>query len=141
VGVHMHVQVAAYMAFAGDARDMDGHGTHCAGTIAGSSAWPTVGPGDINDFEGMAPEARLVVVDFDGGDGWKWPFGPPGNDTFAMDWARQLGAKVHSCSWGGHRSAHPATCALVLPSQCAVAPVAERCATGLHRRPASCRWL
>ena len=85
------------MAFS-DARDMDGHGTHCAGSIAGSSAEPTVGPGNINDFEGMAPEARLLVVDFSGASGALES--PPGNDTFPMDWTRLLGAKIHSASWG-----------------------------------------
>jgi subtilisin family serine protease len=82
------------------ARDADGHGTHCAGSIAGSSTEPTVGPGNINDFEGMAPEARLAVIDV--ADETGAFYFPPGNDTFPMDWARMLGAKVHSCSWGSY---------------------------------------
>ena len=43
-----------------------------------------------------------------------WRF-PPGNETFPMDWARLLGSKVHSCSWGTlslyHREGYDAAAA------------------------------
>ena len=82
--------------------------THCAGSIAGSSAEPTVGAGDVNDFAGMAPEAKLAVTGVADEMGY-FRF-PPGNDTFPMDWARLLGAKVHSASWGGYSTRTPNPC-------------------------------
>jgi len=106
-------KVAAYLPFAhlpypwNEGTDRAGHGTHCAGSVAGHSVEPTVGGGDINDYQGMAPDARLVLVDntVPTADGPRI-VSPPGNETYAFDWALSLGAKVHSASWGGYVSHH-----------------------------------
>jgi hypothetical protein len=51
----------------------------------------------------MAPDAKLVLIDH------TIPTAagsqivtPPGNQTFAFDWALSMGAKIHSASWGGY---------------------------------------
>lgn len=49
-------------------------------------------------FQGMAPGARLVLIDHTYGQGGI--MSPPGNSTFAFEWAYLVGAKVHSASWG-----------------------------------------
>jgi hypothetical protein len=57
-------KVVAYLPFAyqpypwNHGTDYYGHGTHCAGSVAGSSSEETTGGGDINDFQvrGCVPE-------------------------------------------------------------------------------------
>ena len=86
-------KVAAYMAHS-DGVDADGHGTHCAGTIAGYSNVASTDDVDIDDFKGMAPGARIVAVDDINLD--------PGNPTMMFDFTYSMGARVHSASWGGN---------------------------------------
>lgn len=65
-------KVAAYLPFVmgmdgvGDHRDADGHGTHCAGSVAGSANGAVPGAGEMNEYQGMAPGARLVLIDLMG---------------------------------------------------------------------------
>jgi len=87
-------RVLAVIDYAGNSgRDYDGHGTHCAGIIAGNGA---SGVSDSNGFEvglGIAPEALIVT------------------QNYLADWydvaivdllgaAYSAGAQVHSNSWG-----------------------------------------
>jgi subtilisin family serine protease len=70
-----------------DASDHDGHGTHCAGTIAGNNA--------SGRWIGMAPEAQIIAGKVLGPDG-----GSPMQILAGMEWAMQAGADVISMSLG-----------------------------------------
>ena len=73
-----------------DPNDLDGHGTHCAGTIAG------VG----NNTEGVAGvmwNAKIMSLQFLSPDG---P-GDTADAILAIQYATMMGADIISCSWGG----------------------------------------
>ena len=87
-------QVAAALAYAreGNWSDPAGHGTHVAGSIAGTGA------ASAGQYRGMAPGARLVVqsvADAAGG------LHIPDEVAEALDAAYLLGARIHHDSWGG----------------------------------------
>ncbi len=94
-------KVLAYLDLGNEGNlDSQGHGTHVGGSIAGDD----VGYGTHNGFDGMAPQAKLVVQD--GGyavDPFAdLPFLPADyyNDLYQP--AFDLGARIHSNSWGAH---------------------------------------
>lgn len=75
----------------GDARDLQGHGTHVAGTLLGSGACSD------GAFAGVAPASRLVVqaiVDSKGELELPVDLGA----LFQEAW--DAGARIHNCSWG-----------------------------------------
>ncbi|RJS75124.1 hypothetical protein CW714_00750, partial [Methanophagales archaeon] len=80
----------------GVAEDVHGHGTHCAGIVAGNAA---IGTTDADGYlygMGVAPEASIMQQRVFGDDGsWKGP----ANGVLAQD-AVQNGADVGSNSWG-----------------------------------------
>src|SRR6478736_2626412 len=80
-----------------DAADEHGHGTHCAGIIAGNG---TVGEMDENNFLfglGVAPGASLIGQRiFDAAGGYA---PPPSFETLTRD-AKRAGADIGSNSWG-----------------------------------------
>eukprot|EP00854_Cymbomonas_tetramitiformis_P028471 gene28471-35304_t len=97
-------KVVGYMGFGnGTYRDEDGHGSHCAGSVAGFAA-PGSSSDTINAYQGMAPGAKLLVVDFTGPSSAM--MSPPGNTTFQFDWGRLMGARIHSASWGSSALSH-----------------------------------
>ncbi|MBN2209437.1 MAG: S8 family serine peptidase [Candidatus Coatesbacteria bacterium] len=87
-------RVHAVIDYKGNAgRDYDGHGTHCAGIIAGNGA---SGARDSNGFEvglGVAPGAQIVTQNFLA----DW-FDIPIVDLLGD--AYSAGARIHSNSWG-----------------------------------------
>lgn len=87
-----HPRVRAYSAgLGGDYGDTNGHGTHVAGTLVGRAN--TDGSALFN---GVAPNAKLVVWDLDNGH-----FSVPSDiGGTIFEWARKLNADVHSGSWG-----------------------------------------
>lgn len=80
-----------------DAADEHGHGTHCAGIIAGNG---TIGETDENNFLyglGVAPGASIIAQRiFDGAGGYA---APPSFEALTRD-AKRAGADVGSNSWG-----------------------------------------
>jgi hypothetical protein len=57
-----HRKIAHYFEFM-DGTDRDGHGTHCAGTTAGSTDAAQPGVAALAKYQGMAPQARLAIWD------------------------------------------------------------------------------
>ncbi len=74
----------------GDPYDDQGHGTHCAGTIAAET-------GNAYGIAGVCPSAKIMAVKM---------FDFAGRSTASsglegIEYAATMGAKVISCSWGG----------------------------------------
>jgi subtilisin family serine protease len=74
----------------GDPSDDQGHGTHCAGTIAA----------EANDVGvvGVAPNIIIMPLKFLDSEG----SGSFSNAVLAIDYAEEMGAHVISASWGGY---------------------------------------
>jgi hypothetical protein len=83
-----------------------GHGTHVAGTCVGDQSF--INPGNFN-YNGMAYAAKIAVQDV-GGDGFfeclLGLISPPGSLTAAFNDAYNLGARVHTNSWGSTSSSY-----------------------------------
>ncbi|HHS49814.1 MAG TPA: hypothetical protein ENN07_01725 [candidate division Zixibacteria bacterium] len=87
----------------GDLQDNEiyysGHGTHVGGSIAGEDQTNSPLSGTFDAADGMAPLARLVFNDIG-------PWGtsglyPPSDLNNMFNYTRNLGAYIHSNSWGG----------------------------------------
>lgn len=74
----------------GDARDDQGHGSHCAGTIGAKGD-------DGKGIVGVAWNVKLMSVKFLSASG----SGTLENALKAIDYATKMGAKIMSNSWGG----------------------------------------
>lgn len=84
-------------------KDIDGHGTHVAGTAVGNGQ-------TFGKFSGMAPEADIIVVK--GGNGWYSDVGMIDCFTYAMNKAEQLKKPIVlnmslGTMWGPHDASHP----------------------------------
>jgi len=106
-----HRKLVQYIGFADGAENStSGHGTHVAGSIAGSlegnNLDATAGAAPDNatrfdaiDFQGMAPEAKIAFFDIGKFDVPRYVFPP--DDTYDMyQPAYEVGARIHSNSWG-----------------------------------------
>ena len=83
----------------GDARDeLGGHGTHVAASIAGAVDPAFQAGGDVVEHGGMAPAAKLAFFDLEKGDSGLDV--PDDLEVEYYQWAYDLGARVHSNSWG-----------------------------------------
>lgn len=95
-----HRKIRAYWSgTGGDFKDSNAdHGTHTSGTAVGSPA-SKLSP--ARPFSGGAPDARLVFIDL-------YPDPSPNDflevpfeiDKTLMQWSHDVGARVHSASWG-----------------------------------------
>ncbi len=87
----------------GDGSDPDGHGTHVAGTIAGTgeaSRLPGDGPGSPAPLRGVAPAADIYfqsVLDVNGELG-----GLPESLLDLLQPAYDAGVRIHNNSWGAY---------------------------------------
>lgn len=94
-----HRKLRSYWSY-GDAGDADGHGTHVAGSISGESESARGANGNFGpaDFDGTAPGARLAFIDIEyqtSGLVVPYPY-----DTELFSYAYDVGARIHSGSWG-----------------------------------------
>lgn len=102
-----HRKILDYQTFGGNAYDGcgTGHGTHVAGTIAGDQSYVT----GSTQHAGMAFDAQLTVQDV-GADGFfDCLFGfvnVPSSLTSAFTSSYNLGARIHSNSWGSTSNAY-----------------------------------
>lgn len=79
----------------GDWSDMSGHGTHVAGSIAGTGA------ASDGLYRGMAPASRLVVQSVADAKG---ALHIPDDFATLLDEAYLLGARIHNDSWGSNNA-------------------------------------
>ncbi|MGH2830449.1 MAG: S8 family serine peptidase, partial [Actinomycetota bacterium] len=82
--------------------DDNGHGTHVAGTAAGSRLFNDPTHGFFTE-EGVAPRAQILVSKFlNSGGGGSWA-----NGINSLQWSFDNGADITSNSWGGGCSTSP----------------------------------
>jgi hypothetical protein len=114
-----HRKFAAYYRWSGTPGgapgDAHGHGTHVAGSAAGSNIQAPAdcallsSPGNAANVDGMAPGARLVVQEL--GPGLQYLNALGGNLYHAASIAYGNGARIHNNSWGsGCRSGATGAC-------------------------------
>ena len=87
----------------GDTSDAHGHGTHCAGIIAGTP-YSGAGASAVAPMSGLAPDAKLAVTDL--GAGAAASLQIPQSMAAYYNPAWSVGARVHSDSWGEGTSAY-----------------------------------
>jgi len=111
-----HRKVIDYTVYGGgvayDGCDI-GHGTHVCGTLAGDQS--DVNPG-IYDYNGMAYEAKLIMQDIGADDEWSCTSGSiqvPTSCSAAYTDAYNLGARIHSNSWGGSDNTYDSYCVTI----------------------------
>ena len=108
-----HRKIVAYRTYGdGVAWDKcsDGHGTHVAGTAAGS---PDDGSSNLQ-YQGMAPGAKITFGDIGRDNTWDCFQGaihPPTSLTAAFTNTQSDGAYIHSNSWGGSVNEYDSYCA------------------------------
>lgn len=92
-----HRKIVRYNAYVDNGTDYyNGHGTHCAGIIAGSAPCENCA---INMYQGHAPAAKLFVVDI-GKDAEDETFVDIFAAMDAFNYVRELNSTIISCSWG-----------------------------------------
>jgi hypothetical protein len=97
-----HRKVINYATYGGSAYDGcdTGHGSHVAGTVCGDQSY--INPGNYN-YNGMAYKAKVTVQDV-GADDWTacnlGTLAVPTSISAALTASYNLGARVHTNSWG-----------------------------------------
>ena len=108
---HSHRKLVSYYAVRNKTHDQkNGHGTHTAGSIAGkalltaSDASLRLTP--LADYNGVAPDAKLVVFDFNDGK-TRTKIKTPHNITagFFLP-SHAAGARISSNSWGARNGSY-----------------------------------
>jgi len=108
-----HRKVADYATYGGAEYDgcEVGHGTHVCGTLAGDRSY--VDPGN-HEYNGVAYRARIALQDVGLDDDWACMTGAveiPDTLTQAYADAYDLGARIHTNSWGGWSNEYNSYCA------------------------------
>jgi hypothetical protein len=107
-----HRKVVDYALFGGQAYDGcgTGHGTHVCGTLAGNQTYVNPGQTAAN---GLAYEAKLTLQDVGNDDFFSCLLGlvsVPNDLTNAFQASYDLGARVHSNSWGSTSNSYNGFC-------------------------------
>ena len=108
---HSHRKLVSYFAVRNKTHDMkNGHGTHTAGSIAGKAVHLPSNPpsslASLSDYSGVAPDAKLVVFDFNDGK-TRTKIKTPHSITagfFLPSYA--AGARLSSNSWGARNGSY-----------------------------------
>ena len=95
-----HRKVVNYYPFADGSDSQNGHGTHVVGSILGSdlSTGSLFGNVTLNEFNGMAPNAKVAFFDIGDGDQPFLLLPDHLNDFLGV--AYNASARIHSNSWG-----------------------------------------
>jgi len=95
-------KVVQYLVSGGGDNDdfLNGHGTHCAGTAVGYIAGSAIG--GVNNYNGVAPDAKIAFFDGDSGNGLSFP----GVWGAMYRPAMRAGVRVYSQSWGSPPTAY-----------------------------------
>jgi hypothetical protein len=94
-----HRKVVQYVAYADNEEgENGGHGTHVAGTVAGSTD-------QLANDNGMAPSAKLAFFDI-GFAGQPYLDVPGDLATQMFPYAARVGARIHSNSWGSDSNSY-----------------------------------
>jgi hypothetical protein len=107
-----HRKIIDYTLYGGTLYDGcdDGHGSHVSGTMLGDQSF--INPGNYN-YNGMAYKAKLTVQDV-GGDDWSacslGSVAVPSSLTSAFNASYNLGARLHTNSWGSTSNAYDGYC-------------------------------
>ena len=106
----LHRKIVLYQAFA-DFKDVNGHGTHTSGTLAGFPYGEELKNAGSQNI-GMAPDAKIAFLDLSGGS--------DSRITTPYDLARDyfgvtsiVGAQVHSDSWGSDSTKYDEEAAMI----------------------------
>ena len=92
-----HRKIVRYVTLADDKDKISGHGTHCAGTIAG---YAECNDCPINLYQGAAPMAKLQVIDFTADSEQALsPFSFQSVKESVAN-ATEVNSHIISCSWG-----------------------------------------
>ncbi|KAK3278828.1 hypothetical protein CYMTET_13261, partial [Cymbomonas tetramitiformis] len=102
-----HRKMAMYRQLV-DHVDGNGHGTHCAVSIAGAAAGSGSGWTEAQADNGLAKDARLAVTDL--GSGSNNHVEMPMDMEEFYGHAYDVGARVHSDAWGLQESSYTVTC-------------------------------
>ena len=107
-----HRKVMSYVSYGGNPYDGcdTGHGTHVCGTLAGDQSYINAGNYSYN---GMAYAAKLAIQDVGADDEWSCTSGSvsiPTSLSASYTDAYNLGARVHSNSWGGGENTYDTYC-------------------------------
>lgn len=99
-----HRKIKGYQSvYANKSDDFTGHGTHVCGTIAGDQIPSFQNNTTIDQGDGIAPKAKLLIQD-------KEPLTVAGISASTLHnmllWAYSGGARIHSNSWGGTLSGY-----------------------------------
>ena len=98
---HAHRKVVTYRSFAQSDYndDVNGHGTHVAGSVAGNAIGTDSAHVETREYNGAAPLAKLAFDDI-GAPGGTLPGIPDDLADGLFPHAYAAGARVHSNSWG-----------------------------------------
>eukprot|EP00200_Dunaliella_tertiolecta_P008308 CAMPEP_0202373720 /NCGR_PEP_ID=MMETSP1127-20130417/4685_1 /ASSEMBLY_ACC=CAM_ASM_000462 /TAXON_ID=3047 /ORGANISM="Dunaliella tertiolecta, Strain CCMP1320" /LENGTH=1152 /DNA_ID=CAMNT_0048970689 /DNA_START=1026 /DNA_END=4484 /DNA_ORIENTATION=- len=113
-----HRKVQSYYVTVGNSIDDTGHGTHCAGTVAGASSKVGDPEGQPNLATGVAPGARLSIFDLQSSalansESGEAAVRPPADIASIFDVMHQRDVRIVSNSWGSSDVNYNSICQMI----------------------------